>query len=90
LTLVVLAWSIYAFGVGLVGTSLPRVLVYLFLAAGLGYAFRWALVGRGCPSYRNQEIPNGAIILLITVGIADFVSAFFSGMQAEGRSTAGR
>ncbi len=144
LTLVVLAWSIYAFGavkhgfdgeffLGLVGTSLPRALVYLFLAAGLGYAFRWALVGKGLSQhmlvglqvvriiglifvlehwrgnlpgvfahpaswgdllvgiialavlirYRNQEIPNGAVILLITVGIADFVSAFFFGVTSS-------
>ncbi len=55
LTLVVLAWSIFAFGVVKYGFDrefflglLPvRALVYLFLAAGLGYAFRRALVGKG-------------------------------------------
>ena len=134
LTLGILAWSIFAFGAikyGFEGEffrGLPfSFLVYLFLAAGLGYAFRWALVGKGLSQhmliglqlvrpigmllvlehlrgnapavlaypaglgdllvfllalavlirYRNQEIPNGAIILIFTVGIADFVSAFF-------------
>ena len=55
LTLVVLAWSIFALGAVKYGfdrelfRGLPvvRPLVYLFLAAGLGYAFRWALVGKG-------------------------------------------
>ncbi len=54
LTLVVLAWSIFAFGAVKYGfdrelfRGLPvRAPVYLFLAAGLGYAFRWALVGKG-------------------------------------------
>ncbi len=54
LTLVVLAWSIFAFGAVKYGfdreffRGLPvRASVYLFLAAGLGYAFRWALVGKG-------------------------------------------
>ncbi len=55
LTLVVLAWSIFAFGAVKYGFDreffrglLPfRALAYLFLAAGLGYAFRWALVGEG-------------------------------------------
>ncbi len=53
LTLVVLAWSIFAFGAVKYGfdreffPGFVRPLVYLFLAAGLGYAFRWALVGKG-------------------------------------------
>ncbi len=144
LTLVVLAWSIYGFGVVKYGfdreffreffRGLPvRSLVYLFLAAGFGYAFRWALVGEGLSQhmliglqvlrviglvfvlehwrgnlpgvfahpagwgdllvgiialavlirYRNQEIPNGAVILVFTVGIADFVSAFFFGITSS-------
>ena len=144
LTLVVLAWSIFAFGAVKYGfdreifreffRGLPvRTLVYLFLAAGLGYAFRWALVGKGLSQhmliglqvlrviglvfvlehwrgnlpgvfahpagwgdllvgiialavlirYRNQEIPNGAVILVFTVGIADFVSAFFFGITSS-------
>ncbi len=139
LTLVVLAWSIFAFGAvkhGFEGEffrGLPaRPLVYLFLAAGLSYAFRWVLVGNGLSQrmliglqvirpigwvfvlehwrgnlpgafahpagwgdllvgiialavlirYRNQEIPKGAVILLITVGITDFVSAFFFGVTS--------
>jgi len=103
------------------------------LAAGLVYAFRWALVGKGLSQYmlirlqvlrsigwvfvlehwrgnlpgvfahpagwgdllvgiialtvlircRNQEIPNGAVILLFTVGITDFVSAFFFGFTSS-------
>ncbi len=144
LTLVVLAWSIFAFGAVKYGfdreifreffRGLPvRMLVYLFLAAGLGYAFRWALVGEGLSQhmliglqelrviglvfvlehwrgnlpgafahpagwgdllvgiialavlirYRGQEIPNGAVILVFTVGIADFVSAFFFGITSS-------
>ncbi len=140
LTLVVLAWSIFAFGAVKYGfdreffRGLPvRSLVYLFLAAGLGYAFRWALVGKGLSQhmliglqlirpiglvfvlehwrgnlpgvfahpagwgdllvgiialavfirYRNQEIPNGAVKLLFTVGITDFVSAFFFGFTSS-------
>ncbi len=54
LTLIVLAWSIFAFGAVKYGfdreffRGLPvRSLVYLFLAASLGYAFRWALVDKG-------------------------------------------
>ncbi len=55
LTLGVLAWSIFAFGAvkygfdrEFFGELVPfRSLVYLFLATGLGYAFRWALVGEG-------------------------------------------
>ena len=142
LTLVVLAWSIFAFGAVKYGfegeffRGLPvRPLVYLFLAAGppLGYAFRWALVGKGLSQhmliglqvlrcigwvfvlehwrgnlpgvfahpagwgdllvgiialavlirYRNQEIPNGAVKLVFTVGISDFVSAFFFGITSS-------
>ena len=144
LTLGVLAWSIFAFGVVKYGfdreffreffRGLPvRSLVYLFLAAGLGYAFRWALVGKGLSQhmliglqllrpiglvfvlehwrgnlpgvfahpagwgdllvgiialavlirYRNQEIPNGVVKLLFTVGITDFVSAFFFGFTSS-------
>ena len=144
LTLVVLAWSIFAFGAVKYGfdreifreffRGLPvRTLVYLFLAAGLGYAFRWALVGEGLSQhmliglqvfrtigfvfvlehwrgnlpgafahpagwgdllvgiialavlirYRGQEIPNGAVILVFTVGIADFISAFFFGITSS-------
>ncbi len=140
LTVVVLAWSIFAFSAVKYGIDreffrgLPvRPLVYLFLAAGLGYAFRWALVGKGLSQhrliglqllrpiglvfvlehwrgnlpgvfahpagwgdllvgiialavlirYRNQEIPNGAVKLLFTVGITDFVSAFFCGFTSS-------
>jgi len=140
LTLVVLAWSIFAFGAVKYGfdreffRGLPvRALGYLFLAAGLGYAFRWALVGKGLSQhmliglqllrpiglvfvleywrgnlpgvfahpagwgdllvgiialvvlirYRSQEIPNGAIILVFTVGIADFASAYFFGVTSS-------
>ncbi len=140
LTLIVLAWSIFAFGAVKYGfdrelfRGLPvvRPLVYLFLAAGLGYAFRWALVGKGLSQhmliglqafrcvgwvmvlehwrgnlpgvfahpagwgdllvgiialavlirYRNQEIPKGAVKLVFTVGIADFISAFFFGFTS--------
>ena len=110
-----------------------RSLVYFFLAAALGYAFRWALVGKGLSQhmliglelfraigwvfvlehwrgnlpgifahpagwgdllvsiialavlicYRSQEIPNGAVILVFTVGITDFVSAFFFGLTSS-------
>ncbi len=144
LTIGVLSWSIYAFGavkygfdrefiLRLVGTSIPRSFGYLFLAAVLGYAFRWALVGKGLSQhmliglqlvrpigmvfvlehwrgnlpgvfahpagwgdllvgiialavlirYRNQKIPNGAVILLFTVGITDWVSAFFFGATSS-------
>ncbi len=140
LTLVVLAWSIFAFGAVKYGfdreffRGLPvRALSYLFLAAGLGYAFRWALVGKGLSQhmliglqvirpiglvfvlehwrgnlpgvfahpagwgdllvgiialavlirYRSQEIPNGAVILVFAVGMADFVSAFFFGVTSS-------
>ena len=141
LTLGVLAWSIFAFGAvkygfdrEFFGGLLPvRTLVYLFLAAGLGFAFRWALVGEGLSQhmligmqlirpmgwvfimehwrgnlprifahpagwgdllvgiialvvlirYRSQKIPNGAVILVFTVGIADFVSAFFFGFTSS-------
>ena len=139
LTLVVLAWSIFAFGAVKYGfdreffPGFVRPLVYLFLAAGLGYAFRWALVGKGLSQhmligphlfrlgglvfvlehwrgnlpgvfahpagwgdllvgiialavlirYRNQEIPNGAVKLVFTVGITDFVSAFFFGITSS-------
>jgi hypothetical protein len=139
LTLGVLAWSIFAFGAVKFGFDrgfffgLPvRTVVYLFLAAGLSYGFRWALVGKGLSQrmliglqlvrpigmvfvlehlrgnlpavfaypagfgdllvgllalavlirYRNQAIPNGAVILVLTVGIADFVSAFFFGFTS--------
>jgi len=139
LTLGVLAWSIFAFGAVKYGfdreffRGLPvRTPVYWFLAAGLGYAFRWALVGKGLSQhmliglqafrcvgwvmvlehwrgnlpgvfahpagwgdllvgiialavlirYRNQEIPKGAVKLVFTVGIADFVSAFFFGFTS--------
>ena len=54
LTLGVLAWSIFAFGAVKYGfdreffRGLPvRPLIYLFLAASLGYGFRWAMVGKG-------------------------------------------
>jgi len=142
LTLVVLAWSIFGFGVVKYGFDREfflfrgfsvRSLVYLFLAAGVGYAFRWALVGKGLSQhmliglqlfrtigmvfvlehwrgnlpgafahpagwgdllvgiialavlirYRSQEIPNGAIKLVFTIGIADFVSAFFFGITSS-------
>ena len=141
LTLVVLAGSTFAFGAVKYGfdreffRGLPvRPPVYLFLAAGLGYAFRWALVGKGLSQhmlvglqvvripigwvfvlehwrgnlpgafahpagwgdllvgiialavlirYRNREIPNGAVILVFTVGITDFVSAFFFGLTSS-------
>ena len=33
--------------------------------------------------YRNQEIPNGAVILVFTIGITDFVSAFFFGFTSS-------
>ena len=141
LTLGVLAWSIFAFGAvkygfdrEFFGELVPfRSLVYLFLATGLGYAFRWALVGEGLSQhmligvqairvfgwvfvlehlrgnlpgifahpagwgdllvgiialvvlirYRRQKIPNGAVILVFTVGIADLISAFFFGFASS-------
>ncbi len=140
LTLGVLAWSIFAFGAvkydfdrGFFFGLPVRALVYLFLAAGLGFGFRWALVGKGLSQhmliglqvirligfvwvleywrgnlpgvfahpagwgdmlvgiialsvlirYRNQEIPYGAVILVFTVGITDFVSAFFFGFTSS-------
>ncbi len=33
--------------------------------------------------YRNQEIPNGAVKLVFTVGMTDFVSAFFFGLTSS-------
>ena len=136
LTLLILGWSIYAFGAVKYGFDLKffgglpiRSLVYLFLATGLAFAFRWTLVGKGLSQrlliglqlfrcvglvfilehwrgnlpavfahpagwgdflvsiialtvlirYRNQVIPNGAVIIVFTAGIIDFISAFFFG-----------
>ncbi len=36
--------------------------------------------------YRSQEIPKGAVLLVIAVGIVDWVSAFFLGFTSSSGS----
>ena len=59
--------------------NLPAVFAY---PAGLGDLLVGLLALAVLIRYRNQAIPNGAVILVLTVGIADFVSAFFFGFTS--------